>query len=231
MTKRELVDHILEFNASAQPEFLARFDETDLQEYLAHLHRLRTPRLAGDRDRYRRYFESNQASALRPVASESSTATMPVEAYCWVNPDEQADFTDTRAERFANYLLELDLDLNVDALMDGLDEDEIESYDLAEGVEHVLAYEEDFEDPEPQQDFNKRDRELELVESIQLEAPRERPKAVILEDQNETELALAGVTAETGETEEYAEENPRHKLRSAINRLEQYEKNDQNWLF
>ena len=34
MSKRELIDTILQYNRSAAPEFLARFAETDLKAYL-----------------------------------------------------------------------------------------------------------------------------------------------------------------------------------------------------
>ena len=34
MSKREIIDQILQHNRTAAPEFLARFNETDLQRYL-----------------------------------------------------------------------------------------------------------------------------------------------------------------------------------------------------
>ncbi len=37
MTKREIIDRILEINTSASPEFLAAFSHESLQEYLNHL--------------------------------------------------------------------------------------------------------------------------------------------------------------------------------------------------
>jgi hypothetical protein len=37
MNKRELIDHICEINRSAKAEFLARFSEDELKEYLEHL--------------------------------------------------------------------------------------------------------------------------------------------------------------------------------------------------
>lgn len=37
MTKRQLIDDIRRFNTSAQPQFLAQFDEPALQQYLQHL--------------------------------------------------------------------------------------------------------------------------------------------------------------------------------------------------
>ena len=37
MIKRELIDYICEINRTAKPEFLARFKEQDLNEYLENL--------------------------------------------------------------------------------------------------------------------------------------------------------------------------------------------------
>ncbi|MCP4374913.1 MAG: hypothetical protein GY794_01830 [bacterium] len=37
MTKRELIDAILRFNRTADPEFLSQFDNVELAEYLDHL--------------------------------------------------------------------------------------------------------------------------------------------------------------------------------------------------
>jgi len=57
MTKREMIDEILAINLSAQPQFLARFDDEDLEQYLTHLRVLSTPRLAdGPAGRYDKYF-------------------------------------------------------------------------------------------------------------------------------------------------------------------------------
>jgi len=37
MSKREIIDYILEINKSAKPEFLARFSKDELDLYLEHL--------------------------------------------------------------------------------------------------------------------------------------------------------------------------------------------------
>jgi len=37
MDKKELIDRICEINKTAKPEFLARFSEQELSEYLQHL--------------------------------------------------------------------------------------------------------------------------------------------------------------------------------------------------
>lgn len=37
MSKREIIDRIMEINISAKPEFLAEFPQQSLADYLAHL--------------------------------------------------------------------------------------------------------------------------------------------------------------------------------------------------
>lgn len=37
MNKRQLIDDIRRFNTTAQPQFLAQFDENALRQYLDHL--------------------------------------------------------------------------------------------------------------------------------------------------------------------------------------------------
>ena len=46
MSKRELIDCICEINKTARPEFLARFSEEDLNNYLEHLMELDLEELA-----------------------------------------------------------------------------------------------------------------------------------------------------------------------------------------
>lgn len=46
MSKRELIDCIREINKSAQAQFLARFSEKELDEYLEHLLELDLKELA-----------------------------------------------------------------------------------------------------------------------------------------------------------------------------------------
>ena len=47
MTKRELIDEIMNINHSAKPEFLAHFKETHLVEYLEHLNSACAARISG----------------------------------------------------------------------------------------------------------------------------------------------------------------------------------------
>ena len=37
MSKREIIDRIMEMNPSARPEFLAEFSQESLSQYLSHL--------------------------------------------------------------------------------------------------------------------------------------------------------------------------------------------------
>lgn len=41
MNKRQLIDDIRRYNATAQPQFLAQFDEGALRQYLDHLEEAR----------------------------------------------------------------------------------------------------------------------------------------------------------------------------------------------
>jgi len=57
MTKRQVINSIIEENPTAAPEFLAQFDQQDLLDYLQHLRWLGVPRLSGSTQNYDRYFE------------------------------------------------------------------------------------------------------------------------------------------------------------------------------
>lgn len=67
MTKRQLIDEIVSLNSTAQPAFLARFEDMDLSEYLQHLKNARTPRLSGDPHRYDKYFHAAQDASYPPA--------------------------------------------------------------------------------------------------------------------------------------------------------------------
>jgi hypothetical protein len=45
MDKRQLIDDIRQFNVTAQPQFLAQFDEVALRQYLEHLREAHQKRL------------------------------------------------------------------------------------------------------------------------------------------------------------------------------------------
>ena len=46
MTKRQIIDEILELNRSADPGFLAEFDAEELECYLGQLHKIHPPKPA-----------------------------------------------------------------------------------------------------------------------------------------------------------------------------------------
>ena len=45
MNKRQLIDDIRRYNTTAQPHFLAQFDEDSLKQYLEHLEQARRKHL------------------------------------------------------------------------------------------------------------------------------------------------------------------------------------------
>ena len=77
MTKRELIDEILAARCTAAPEFLARFEDQQLQEYLDHLRQARRPRLSGDARRYDKYFRSYAPSPPAAPAPARRPALAP----------------------------------------------------------------------------------------------------------------------------------------------------------
>jgi hypothetical protein len=86
MTKREMIDEILAINLSAEPQFLARFADEQIFEYLTHLRVLSTPRLTGNADRYEKYFRNFPKSAgTRPQWRAETRQAEEIPA------DEQAD--------------------------------------------------------------------------------------------------------------------------------------------
>lgn len=70
MTKRQMIDEIMELNRTAQPEFLAAFDDEELNEYLSHLHWLSSPvQMTGDTSKYDKYFPQQQAAKHHPLVT------------------------------------------------------------------------------------------------------------------------------------------------------------------
>jgi hypothetical protein len=67
MTKRELIDQILQENETAEPGFLAQFSDEQLREYLTHLKWLKQPHLQGDASRFERYFRPSPSVAAPPA--------------------------------------------------------------------------------------------------------------------------------------------------------------------
>ncbi|MCL2700866.1 MAG: hypothetical protein FWE88_04135 [Phycisphaerae bacterium] len=79
MSKRQLIDEIRSFNRTALPEFLARFDEVDLNDYLQHLLRSQAPRLRGHSARLGHYvpaYGDTPAATARPIATAMAAVTV-----------------------------------------------------------------------------------------------------------------------------------------------------------
>ena len=100
MTKRELIDEILTLNCSAKPEFLAKFADEDLRDYLDHLHVQHRPRLSGDARRYEKYFNTAQATWADRRCEVQPPPAEPVPATVASQPDQTAEssFAEESAE-------------------------------------------------------------------------------------------------------------------------------------
>ena len=74
MTKRQLIDEIVCINHTAQPAFLAQFDDGDLNAYLQHLRVIQVSRIQRAPSRYEKYFVSVSRGASAPAAVPSYSA-------------------------------------------------------------------------------------------------------------------------------------------------------------
>lgn len=161
MTKRELIDEILDINLSARPQFLAQFEDDDLQAYLTHLRVLSAPRLSGDPSRYDKYFRNV------PAVSTPRPQWRPTESQ---EQQEPADDTETDLElRHAAALAALDraaLEYNEpeasEPTEEGLDAHDLLDENLAVGPEEreqllrdpeASAVEDDGDEPEMEAPF------------------------------------------------------------------------------
>lgn len=113
MTKRQLIDEILERNTTADPGFLARFDDTELGDYLGHLRHVERPRLTGDARRYEKYFrvEVSQAPTepAPPLSPRLPVAKEKAEESIWHlgrDFDGNDDTLRERVDRFAEQLID-----------------------------------------------------------------------------------------------------------------------------
>ncbi|MGC9454435.1 MAG: hypothetical protein ACP5HU_06185 [Phycisphaerae bacterium] len=89
MTKRQIIDQILQVNSTADPGFLARFESDELDAYLRHLRQARTPRLAGDPHRFDHYFHNIPAVSYQSAARQTvAVAEPPERGYEQVSPVE-----------------------------------------------------------------------------------------------------------------------------------------------
>ena len=84
MNKRQLIDDIRRYNSTAQPHFLAQFDEAALKQYLDHLEEARRKHVRtaafvrrGPKLRlvsYRRASRSRGTASTRPPVARQSRA-------------------------------------------------------------------------------------------------------------------------------------------------------------
>ncbi|MBN1554975.1 MAG: hypothetical protein JXA11_09530 [Phycisphaerae bacterium] len=158
MTKRQLIDEILVRNTSADPEFLSRFDDEELDDYLVNLRRLQAPRLTGDASRYEKYFAFN--TPAKPVApAEMTSPCLPAEEGevddCFWHFDqefeneEQDDDFRKRVDRFAEQL--------IDRMTDQGDLPDEEDFDDDGGGQIVYhrpspSLDDDLEEPDPDEE-------------------------------------------------------------------------------
>lgn len=126
MTKRELIDAIVDLNPTAMPEFLARFSDLALREYYEHLDAARQPRLAGETQRYEQYFHEP------PTRTSPVSETLAVEQMADDLDETDDELTTTLAQRAHQRASHL------------LDAEEVPS-----GDEVSLLCPEDLEDPKP----------------------------------------------------------------------------------
>ncbi|MGB2821885.1 MAG: hypothetical protein WBF17_12950 [Phycisphaerae bacterium] len=107
MTKRELIDSIVAINQSASPSFLARFDDVQLDEYLAHLRILETPRLSGNAERYDKYFRNCPTiHAPRPLWRTDSAGVEEIAVDDPYYDELSEDVSQESADDFAEGIIE-----------------------------------------------------------------------------------------------------------------------------
>jgi hypothetical protein len=87
MTKRQLIDEIVTINRTATPDFLAQFEDADLDAYLRHLQVLRTPRVP-HHSNYERYFKDCPAIAVESAVVSADDA---IEYLSETDADDQCE--------------------------------------------------------------------------------------------------------------------------------------------
>ena len=86
MTKRDLIDGIMEINGSATADFLVRFDNADLHAYLESLHSLQTPRLTVDPGRFSGHFAATEEEATSSIGLAVVESSCEGEEREWPDP-------------------------------------------------------------------------------------------------------------------------------------------------
>lgn len=97
MTKRQLIDQILQVNSTADPGFLARFEPDELDAYLRHLREARLPRLAGDPHRFDHYFRDAAKVAYQPLSEQAVAVAEPPDEGEYEDAPQVAPGADTHS--------------------------------------------------------------------------------------------------------------------------------------
>ncbi len=172
MTKRQLIDEIVSRNRTASPRFLARFDDEDLTEYLAHLRVLEAPRLSGNAERFAQYFRdlptvANQTAAWRvdtEHVEEVSADDLPEGRYV---PEPGGEDLEEMPDQ---------LDEANEVRWDELDDPDSEYVTAAER-EQLLAAHDDYEADEPDE-FDEFDDAEPFPLELTLQPPARTPEPV-----------------------------------------------------
>ncbi len=147
MTKRQLIDRVMELNETAKPEFLARFDEVDLNEYLNHLLVLQTPRLSGEKGRYDRYFANCPSISVEP---RHIPAEQPVEEF--VEAEAEAEMETVCTEPVCEAPAEEELQEQevaaVVAVADSVQEQPVDEYEKEPSDEFTEEFSNEYEEYE-----------------------------------------------------------------------------------
>jgi hypothetical protein len=77
MTKRELIDEIIEANPTADAGFLAQFSTEDLHGYLGRLDARLVPNLIGNADRFDHYFHWTEGATSESLSVQPQVAEAP----------------------------------------------------------------------------------------------------------------------------------------------------------
>ncbi len=212
MTKRQLIDEIVSLNSTAQPAFLARFEDLDLNEYLQHLRNARTPRLSGDPHRYDKYFNNGRRDASYPPANYGMDSSITTDA----DSDERAALLGkpAQAELQTQAQLQMQAELPIGENEAELDANEVEGHvvaaepqDQAEMDEIPTAVATALDEFDDEILFHAHDDVDQIDEFVPADAQDEDDAEAADETENETTVQDE-IKSETLEVEPAAEPSP-----------------------
>ncbi len=122
MTKRQLIDRIVTINRSAEPGFLAQFEDDELNDYLRHLHVAQSPRPHADPRRFARYFELPESVATT-VEDEEPQQDI------FLPPEEDVPAEESDEEPDEELEEDQDEPIDLEELKIDLDDEEIDNAD------------------------------------------------------------------------------------------------------